>query len=247
MRQDRFPEMDDDSLEQRLAPLLAAARLEDAPWLRKLLTDREVAKAFGALDSELFVRGALPAHAVAVTSAARAEGRTTLALVLAAMTAAFDRTKRVLLVDGDIENGRLGAMFQLGSEAAGLADLFAGRAGPAQIIHASALANLSVAPSARPGTKVLGFAPKPFEGFLEEARSRFDLVVVDTPAGSASKAAFSIAKLVGHAILVVRYAGPTREQVGTFLADLERAGAEVIGCVMNRREYAIPSIFYGHR
>jgi len=246
MRDDRFPEMDETSLEQRIAPLLDGAKPADAPWLRALLTERETVRTFAAVDSELFVRGRTSNHAIAVTSAARAEGRTTLALVLAVMTAALDASKRVLLVDADIDNGRLGETLGLEAHAPGLAELFAGRVSPAQAMHPTALANLSLTPVASRGARALALAPNAFEAFLDDARTRFDLIVIDTPSGG-NKSVISIAKLVGHALLVVRYAGPTREQVASFLADLNRAGSEVIGCVMNRREYVVPALLYGHR
>ena len=83
------------------------------------------------------------------------------------------------------------------------------------------------------------------EEFLAQARERFDLVVVDSPAASANRAILSIAKLAQQAIVVVRYGGPTREQVAALAADLKRSGVQVLGCVMNRREFVVPAFLYG--
>jgi len=245
MRDDRFPEMDNVSLEQRLAPLLSAASPADAPWLRRLLSEPDSARAFNAVDSELFLRGERASRMIAVVSAGRGEGRTTLAFLLAAMAAASDPGRRVLLVDADLERGRLGEMLGLAPQSEGLRELMAGRISPPQAIHASALPNLSLVP--RGGTSALAFAPRPLQALLDSVAPQFDLVIVDTPAGSASSAALLIAKLAGSAVMVVRYRGPTHEQAASFLADVSRTGAEIVGCVMNQREYVIPAFLYGQR
>lgn len=245
MRDDRFPEMDNASLEQRLAPLLSAAPPTDARWLRNVLADPESHRAFGAIDAELFLRGERPHRAIAVVSAARGEGRTTLAILLGAMAAASDAGRRVLLVDADIERGRLGEMLGIAPQSMGLRELMAGRIAPQQAIHASALPNLSVVP--RGVGAALAFAPRSVQALLDTAAPQFDLVVVDTPAGSASSAALLTAKLAGSAVMVLRYRGPTHDQAASFLADLNRTGTEVVGCVMNRREYVIPAFLYGQR
>lgn len=239
--------MEGTDLAQRIAPLLAAMRQGDGPWYRRFLADPEALRTFSAIDNELFVRGEGAVRTLAVASAARGEGRSTLALLLAVYAAGLDAGLKVLLVDADIGSGRLGEALGLDASAPGLDEFFSGKAAAAQCIHPTALANLSLAPVARIGHRPAAFAPRPFEAFLSEAGERFDLVVVDTPAGGTGKAVLSIARLAGRAVLVVRYGGPTREQVAAFLADLNRAGTQVVGCVMNRREYVVPAFLYGYR
>jgi polysaccharide biosynthesis transport protein len=239
------PHPDTSNAAQRLTPLFAAIRGPDAEPLRRILLHAESAKSFNSIENEFFLQSER-ARSIAVTSAAPHEGRTTLAVVIAAYAAAVRQERRVLLVDADFENGRLGHTLGLPDSAPGLGELLAGAERPAQCIHATALSNLSITPVARAGTRVGAFSPLPLEQFLEAARASHDLVVVDTAAGGPNRSVMSIAKIAGHALVVIRYGGPTREQVSAFVGDLRRAGAQVMGCVMNRREYVIPKLLYGH-
>lgn len=237
----------DATLEERVAPLLAAAHAQDRSWLRRVLLDPEAIKAFGAVDSELFVRGEDGARAIAVASAGRSEGRTTVSVMMAVLAAALDPAKRVLLIDADGERGRVGEMLGLPREGGGLAEVFSGKVPVDEAVHVTALPNLSVVPQGRGGAHALAFAHRAFEAVLQQVRDRFDLVLVDTPSGSTNKSVVSIAKIAGHTLLVIRYSGPTREQVGSFHSELQRSGTQVIGCVMNRRRYVVPAFLYGHR
>jgi Mrp family chromosome partitioning ATPase len=210
-----------------------------------VLASPESAHAFNAIENELFLQEHGAALAIAM-DAAPGEGRTTFAVLVAAFAAAVAPQRRVLLVDADFENGRLGRTLGLQETAPGLGELLAGAATPAQCIHPTALPNLWLAPAARVGQRVGAFTPLPLEQFLEEARARHDLVIVDTAAGGPNRAVLSVAKITGHALVVIRYGGPTREQVSAFVGDLVRVGTRVMGCVMNRREYVIPRVLYGH-
>jgi len=230
---------------QRLAPLLAAMREPDATPLRRILLDPQTTRSFNAIENELFLQ-AEPVKSLAIVSAALQEGKTTLAVLVAAYAAAVRRERRVLLVDADFLQGRLGHTLGLPDSAPGLGEMLSGAERPAQCIHATALSNLFVTPAARVGTRVGAFSPLPFEQFLDAARASHDLVIIDTPPGGPNRSVLSISKIAGHALVVIRYGGPTREQVSVFLGDLKRAGVDVLGSFMNRREDVIPKLLYGH-
>ena len=233
------------SLEERIGPLVAAAPQAHTRWLRKLLLHPESMKAFSAVDSELYLRKDAETRGVAIASSGRADGRTTFALALAILAAALDPSRRVLLVDCDHLHGCIAGILGLPSEAAGIAEAFAGTASFKSLIHPTALPNLFVVPQGSDGARALAFAPRPFEALLDEARGEFDAILVDTAAATSSKAVLQVAKIAGRALLVVRYAGATREQVGSLAADLIRTGADLMGCVMNQRQYVVPALLYG--
>jgi Mrp family chromosome partitioning ATPase len=230
-------------LAQRLAPLFAAAPDADRPWLRKLLLSPGALRACSSIETEMYMLDEQARGAVLFSSVARREGRSTFAMLYAALSCALDARRRVLLVDADLDHGRLGALLGVPAGSDGLAQAFAS-APHAGCIHPTALPNLWVAPRSG-GSDPVTLAPAAFAAFMDEARTRFDLVVVDSPAGGVNNAALAIAKAVRNTIVVVRYGGPTREQVASFLAGLERAGAQVIGSVLNEREYVVPASFYG--
>jgi len=234
-------------LVQRLEPLLHLTGPERASILDRLLTDAESLKLFAALDSELFVVGGSGPRSLAVVSALRGEGRTSIALLLAVLAAATDSSRRVLAIDADLAAPSLGTLLGVGGSTPGLAELFGGAASPSQCLHATPIPNLHVVRAGRAEARALAFSPSAFAALLEEVHDRFDLAVVDTAAAGEHRAVLPIAKLVGQALVVVRYGGPTREQVNQMIDDINRAGARIIGAVMNRREYVVPALFYGSR
>jgi len=220
-----------DEIEARVQPLLKAASASDSGWLARLLCAPAAHAAFTALDNELFIRDQHVSGPLLIASASRGEGRTTLALLLAVMTCALDPTRRVLLVDADVDSGRLANMLGLSDASRGLGEWFDGGASLDECIHATALPNLWLTPlSGHPG-RPIRLSPKSFHDFIDGVRNRFDLTVVDSPA----------------TLLVVKYGGPTSEQIVKLLGDLGRAGAQVLGCVLNQREYEVPKVFYGQR
>lgn len=233
------------TVERRLAAVAESLRSADAAWMRRLLVHPDAARIFGAIDGELFMAGDAGARTVAIVGAEREEGRTTFAVLIAVLAAAVDPSRRVLLVDADIERGRLGELFGVDAQAPGLGDLFEGAAKPEACIHATALPNLFVMPAFRAGRHVMTFNAPAFAALLGHARAQFGLVVADTAAASENKAVLALAKAAGTALLVVRYGGPTREQVARLVEDLRRAGAAIVGCVMNQRRLVVPSLFYG--
>jgi Mrp family chromosome partitioning ATPase len=233
------------SLEQRLAAVLGAARGPGGAWLRKLLGTQEALRAFGALHGEIFMHGGEASRVIAIASAVRGEGRTSMAQLLAIFAAATEPGRSVLLVDADIDNPSIATTLDVAGGAPGLAELFAGAATPRQCVHATALPNLAVTPGGREGRGAPILSGPAFEGFLAFAREEFDLVVVDTPASGTSRAILPIAKIARDAVVEVRYGGPTREQVASLVAELKLAGVNVLGCVMNRREYVVPAFLYG--
>jgi Mrp family chromosome partitioning ATPase len=230
---------------QRLTPLLSALRGQDGDGLRRILSSGDAARTFNAIENELFLQEP-GAASIAVASVARGEGRTTLAVLTAAYAAAVAPGRRVLLVDADFENGRLGQTLGLPDAAPGFGELLAGSATAEECFHPSVLPNLMVTPAARPGESVGAYTPLLIERFLDAARSRFDLVIADTAAGGPNPSALAIARMTGDSLIVIRYGGPTREQISAFVGDLQRVGTRVIGCVLNQREYVVPKLLYGH-
>jgi len=236
-----------DEIEARVQPLLKAASASDRSWLARLLCAPAAHAAFTALDNELFIRDQHVSGPLLIASASRGEGRTTLALLLAVMTCALDPTRRVLLVDADVDSGRLANMLGLPDASRGLGEWFDGGASLDECIHATALPNLWLTPlSGRPG-RPIRLSPKSFHDFIDGVRNRFDLTVVDSPAGNQNRAILSMAAVIQTTLLVVKYGGPTSEQIVKLLGDLGRAGAQVLGCVLNQREYEVPKVFYGQR
>ena len=79
---------------------------------------------------------------------------------------------------------------------------------------------------------------------VEAARSSFDLVLIDSPAIQRSSAAIEVARLADLALVVVE-AETTRVAVARRLVErIEGAGGQVVGAVLNKREFYIPRFIY---
>jgi capsular exopolysaccharide synthesis family protein len=88
------------------------------------------------------------------------------------------------------------------------------------------------------------FESKRFDKLLQTARDRFDYVILDSaPIMKFSETQIISAKV--DAVLLVIEAGKTRKQVALRAKeDLEQAGGNLLGVVMNKRKYHIPDWIY---
>lgn len=80
--------------------------------------------------------------------------------------------------------------------------------------------------------------------FFDSVRSTFDLVLVDSPAAAESPAGLSLSGLSDGVVLVVE-AGRTRWQVADTVANRIRTlGGNILGVLLNKRDYPIPQFLY---
>lgn len=80
--------------------------------------------------------------------------------------------------------------------------------------------------------------------FLEELKQDFDLVLIDSPSAERSAAGLALARKVDGLVLVVE-AERTRRQVAVNVREkLEDNGAHILGVLLNKRRYPIPSFLY---
>jgi len=165
-----------------------------------------------------------PLRVVAVTSAARREGRTTTAANLALTAAQDGRT--ALLVEADLRRPSLAGLFGLAPRA-GLAEVLDGtaelgqaiaRVGPLAILCAGEARDLEI--TRRPRAAAV----------VEQLRAAYDLVVLDAPPALAFADGDRLAAAADAALLVVR-AGSTPRQVVRLA--LESLGDRAAGIVLN--------------
>lgn len=169
---------------------------------------------------------------VLVTSCVPGEGKTTLAMCLGRLAAA--EGLKTLLVDADLRRPRVREL--LGPEPRpGLGELLRGECTLESVLKVDALSGLIVLPgSARAAqpTRLLG--ADGLGKLLAAARERFDLVIVDTaPLGAVADPRL-IARLVDHALLVVRWHATARELAAATLAGARELEGKLVGAVLNR-------------
>ena len=236
-----------DRIERRagVEGLEALIRRSSSPWLERLFAAEAAAAPCRAVENELYLAFGDKSVPLVVASAQPGEGRSTLAVLLAAEMASQNGGRPVLLVDADLNGGGAGRLLGVEDGGEGLAGYFAGAAGFDRVVRETALSNLDVGVAGAGARGRAAFSPAGFERFISEALTRYGRVIVDAPAARGNADLASLARVVGSVVLVVRYGGPNREQVRVVIDELARAGARLLGVVINQREYPVPQWLYG--
>ena len=191
-------------------------------------------EALRALRSQLLLRwfnGDPGRRALSVVSAGRKEGRSYLAANLAVVFSQLG--ERTLLVDADLRNPRQHALFGL-SNRVGLSQMITGRATETAIERVPALMDLSVitAGSAPPNPQEL-LSRVSFSNMLGSLATRYDVIIVDTPAAEIGADAQTVAVRTRGALLVARQNSSYIGDIQDLSDSLHHATAAVVGVVMN--------------
>jgi chain length determinant protein tyrosine kinase EpsG len=189
-------------------------------------------EALRALRTQLLLRWFAPERRVlAVVSPSRGDGRTYLAANLAVVFSQLG--ERTLLIDADMRHARQHTLFKLANQY-GLSALLTGRVNGAAIERVGQFANLSVLPSGATPPNPLELVSRPeFADVLKAESNNFDVILVDTPAASASSDAQAIAARAGGALIVAREDSSRVEVLSRLVASMQSTQTEVVGSVLN--------------
>lgn len=171
--------------------------------------------------------------AIAVTSAARREGKSVFCANLALMLAEGGH-RSVVVIDGDLRAGSLASLLGARNDL-GLADVLNGDAALTDALQPTSRTGLFVLPAGRGGGRVPGelLAGKALAETIAWLRGQADYVLIDTPAVTTCADATLIARACDAALLVVA-AGRTRESVIVeAAATLRGNNIRILGAIMN--------------
>lgn len=169
---------------------------------------------------------------IAVTSANKGEGKSTLAINLAACLAQAER--RTLLLDADLRESCLAGNFSALFNKPGLSELLAGNPGnetlqPIQLAH-----NLFVLPAGvRPPNPAEMLGSKKMSAALAEFKASFDFVVIDCPPVLPVADSLVVAHEADGVIMVARSEKTHRKHAREALSRLRRVRANILGVVVN--------------
>jgi protein-tyrosine kinase len=192
------------------------------------------AESFRALRSQLMMRvfgdGSLT-RALAVISPQVGDGKTYCAANLAVTLAQLGG--RTLLVDADMREPRMHTMFGL-KNTAGLSSILSARADKQVIKQVSGIPSLFVLPVGTTPPNPLELLERPAFGLLvRELSSKFDHVILDTPAASLGADASVIAAKSGAALVMARKNESRTEALQELVAGLAGAPVKLAGVVFN--------------
>jgi polysaccharide biosynthesis transport protein len=187
----------------------------------------------GSVMTDIYTRLKLDnSRCILVASALPREGKTTVGLLLA-RTAAM-RGQRVLLVDGDMRRSGLHGWLHTGE---GLSDVLTGKTELAEAIVTAPQSGIDcITCGSQADNPCLLLASVAMREFLSNARQRYDLVIVDSPAVMAAPDAVILGPLADQTLLFARWARTPREVVHLALRRLNEGGARVGGAILCRTD-----------
>ncbi|MEG4958835.1 MULTISPECIES: polysaccharide biosynthesis tyrosine autokinase [unclassified Microcoleus] len=210
---------------QRTPPMLGPSILSEL--------DYQFLEAFRSLYTNIHLLSAgRPIRSLLVGSAVAGDGKSTVALHLAATAAAVGR--RVLLVDADLRCPQLHAKLGL-PNGRGLSDAISTDLSLNDAIQrAPNQDNLFVLTAGQiPPDPIKLLSSKKMHYLMEQFQAFFDLVIYDTPPLAGLADTHLIAAHTDGTIMVVQIGQTDRSQVRKVLEELKISGASVLGIVAN--------------
>jgi capsular exopolysaccharide synthesis family protein len=182
-------------------------------------------------------------HSLLVTSSRPSEGKSTTALALARSFTHLGL--KVLLVDSDLRNPSLHRLLSLNNNV-GLSNFLTGEELDAvmQTVGEPAMAVVPCGPLPPNPAELLAGAR--FPQLLEEAKSRFDLLVIDGPPVIGLADAPILASRAAATVLVVEAGGARRSVVRIATKRLLQARARLLGALLTKFDAKSSSYGYGY-
>ena len=180
---------------------------------------------------------------VALTSVNEGEGKSTIAVQLAASIA--ESGKKVLLMDADLRKNTLARSLGIAGTAIGLSHCLTGLLEIDDVLLETDVPGLFMLLA---GTKVPNSAEllggKNFKKMLQSLRNIFDYVIVDVaPLGQVIDCAV-IASQMDGVVMVIDTTDNSYKQELRVKAQLEKAGGKVLGVILNRVEAIEQKTYY---
>ncbi|GAB4452453.1 MAG: hypothetical protein OHK0041_15820 [Anaerolineales bacterium] len=205
-----------------------------------------VSEAFRSLRTNLeYAAVQKPIHTLIVTSPEPYEGKTTVAVNLAAI---FSQAKRsVALVDADLRHPNVHRYMEL-PNLEGLSSLFRDQSDMTRVFRSRVdmpkLTVITTGPIPPNPAELLGSDRMTW--ILEELRSIAEMVIIDTPPSLVADAQVLAAK-VDAVLLVVKPGKTSAEAARSSMELFRRAGARVVGVVLNRIPRNRPYYYGGYK
>lgn len=168
-------------------------------------------------------------HCFYVTSAVLGEGRTTVAANLAIQLS--DMEHRVLLIDFDTRNPRLGALFLSSVDYAhSLNALYRGDAAEDEAITTLS-GYLDLLPAVLEHNAIS--VDSTLIELVDRLKQNYEYVIMDAPPVGVVSGTLSLNQITNNVLFVVGYDISTMPEIQSSLEKLDKSGTRVLGCVVN--------------
>lgn len=239
-----------DVTELNVTNLGVIARIDEEEIEDKLVVIKDArsptAEAFRALRTNIqFASVDRPLRVLLITSTGPGEGKSTIAVNLAAALAQSGQS--VALVDGDLRRPMIHRFFKM-SNNVGLTT---------SLIQDGGTINGSLRPTPVEGLEVMAsgaLPPNPAEllgsdrtaHLLEALKDRVDIVVVDTPPCLVVTDAVSLSKRADGVLVVVETGKTRRSALEQTLRTLQQVNAPILGTVLNKQSLRGRGAYYNY-
>ena len=196
-----------------------------------------------SIRTSLLLSGNRQPKVVLVTSAIAGEGKSTCALIMAAVSA--QSGKRTLLLDADLHCGSVAGRLWIPS-APGLSELLSGKTATAPITPVEGIENLDVlvaGEASMNSADLLG--SDAMRTWLERWRSEYDFIVLDSVPVLPVMDAVVLNTMCDATILLARSYMTERAQIERSYNILKQGGEHYVGIVMNALK-PTDSSYYGY-
>lgn len=173
-----------------------------------------------------------PPQVIAMTSSLPGEGKTTNALALAHNLIGLG--KSVVLIEGDIRRRALLEYFP-DLPARGLVSVFAGELTLDEALYHPQGLGIALLPGEQGGVNAADlFASDRFRALIEELKTRYDVILIDTPPVLVVPDARIIARLCDALLFTVRWDSTSHEQLSEALRMVRNANQKVTGTILSQ-------------
>ncbi|EEX13572.1 putative protein-tyrosine kinase [Citreicella sp. SE45] len=214
-------------------PLIPAKRRKDAISYLRDKPSSAAAEAIRNLRTSVMLSNVdTPPQVIMTCSSLSGEGKTTIALSLTLNFSTMG--KKVLLIEGDIRRRVFGQYLKTEQQEGIVSVLTGTKNFDDVVIHDDLLgADVLLGDKGQANAADI-FSSERFANLLRDLRSRYDIIIIDTPPVLIVPDARVIAQNVDATVFVVRWDRTQKEQVIGALREFESVGKPVSGLVLNQ-------------
>jgi len=182
---------------------------------------------------------------LAITSADRGEGRSSLALALG-LELASTMGAKTLVIEANFRSPGMSVLAGLPKDGAGLADVLYRGSDPDEVIHPLGVGAPDVLTAGKfesgPFTPLV--SREKIEKIIRTLADKYQYVIVETPPINLYPETPLLVSLADGVILAIKAGVTSRETVQLATRKLELSGAKFLGLVLNRKQYHLPTWLY---